>query len=298
CVKFVPRTALDNDFLYIGKIDGCYSDVGKAGGRQELSLDDGCLQYDTVIHELMHSVGFYHEHERWDRDEHITILWHNIDRGAYDQFGKVDPTEASYYGQAYDYFSVMHYDSFAFSKNGFHTMVARRPAMTKVIGTATDFSPTDILKINMMYSCTEQLAASAVLTPTIIGTFSLSAENLPSAPQIPQPGIIPSPGIPPPPTALGGTPTAVVDGSGRLPVITQMIGATNFDNIGMTVDTITKPLEGSELCQDRTSLCWRWLDRCRVLFYEKIMREFCGASCGFCLRGLPNIASSPKARFL
>ncbi|GMR50677.1 hypothetical protein PMAYCL1PPCAC_20872, partial [Pristionchus mayeri] len=295
CVKFVPRTALDNDYLYIGKIDGCYSDVGKAGGRQELSLDDGCLQYDTAIHELMHSVGFYHEHERWDRDEHITILWHNIDRDAYDQFGKVDLSESSYYGQAYDYHSVMHYDSLAFSKNGFETMIAKRPEMTKVIGSAIDFSPVDILKINLMYSCSEQLAASGVVTPINIGTYTLGAGNLPPASLIPQPAIIPSPGIPPPGippplTSLGGTPTAVVDGTGRLPV-TQIVGVPKVD---MTVDTISKPSEGDEECRDRTNLCWRWLDRCRSFFFEKIMREFCAASCGFCTPGLPAIASAPK----
>ncbi|VDM84435.1 unnamed protein product [Strongylus vulgaris] len=128
----------------------CYSDVGRAGGRQELSLDDGCMQYDTAIHELMHSVGFYHEHERWDRDNYIKILWQNIDRAnqrpqlvsdAYDQFGKVDLSESSYYGQVYDYYSIMHYDSLAFSKNGLETMVARVPEMTRVIGSAIDFSP-------------------------------------------------------------------------------------------------------------------------------------------------------------
>lgn len=61
----------------------CYSDVGRAGGRQELSLDNGCLHLDTIIHELMHSVGFYHEHERWDRDLFVTILWPNIDKSKF-----------------------------------------------------------------------------------------------------------------------------------------------------------------------------------------------------------------------
>lgn len=166
CVRFVPRTAVDNDYLYIGKIDGCYSDVGRAGGRQELSLDNGCLQYDTAIHELMHSVGFYHEHERWDRDEHITILWHNIDREAYDQFGKVDLAESSYYGQLYDYYSIMHYDSLAFSKNGFETMVAKAPEMTAVIGAAIDFSPIDILKMNLMYQCSDVKLPTSVIATT------------------------------------------------------------------------------------------------------------------------------------
>uniref|UniRef100_A0A915P367 Metalloendopeptidase n=1 Tax=Meloidogyne floridensis TaxID=298350 RepID=A0A915P367_9BILA len=111
CIRFVPKTEADVDFLYIVKIDGfvinyslakhanfcaCYSDVGRAGGRQELSLDDGCLHLDT-----MHSVGFYHEHERWDRDNYLIILWQNIDREAVDQFGRVDLLESSVYGQNY-----------------------------------------------------------------------------------------------------------------------------------------------------------------------------------------------------
>lgn len=98
-------------------------------------------------------------------------MWHNIDRGkncgplilhlmlfllfkdAYDQFGKVDLTESSYYDQLYDYQSIMHYDSMAFSKNGFETLIARSPEMTAVIGSAIDFSPIDLVKIRKMYQC-------------------------------------------------------------------------------------------------------------------------------------------------
>lgn len=35
-------------------------------------------------------------------------------------------------------------------------------------------------------------------------------------------------------------------------------------------------------CVDKTTLCWRWLDRCQSFFFEKIMREFCALSCGYC----------------
>ena len=40
-----------------------------------MSLDNGCMEYSTIIHEIMHVVGFYHEHERWDRDQYIDIIW-------------------------------------------------------------------------------------------------------------------------------------------------------------------------------------------------------------------------------
>ncbi|EPB78339.1 shTK domain protein [Ancylostoma ceylanicum] len=203
----------------------CFSDVGRAGGRQELSLDDGCMQYDTAIHELMHSVGFYHEHERWDRDNHIRILWQNIDRDAYDQFGKVDLSESSYYGQVYDYYSIMHYDSLAFSKNGLETMVARRPEMTVVIGSAIDFSPTDVLKMNLMYQCGENVVPDVVEK------------------------VVPLPlSQPAPPVPIQGPPVIEDDD-----------------------------------CVDKTNLCWRWLDRCGSFFFEKIMKEFCALSCGYCI---------------
>ncbi|CAJ0579922.1 unnamed protein product, partial [Mesorhabditis spiculigera] len=249
CIRFSPRSAFDKDYLYIGKIDGCFSDVGRAGGRQELSLDDGCLQYDTAIHELMHSVGFYHEHERWDRDQHISILWHNIDRDAYDQFGKVDLAESSYYGQPYDYHSIMHYDSLAFSKNGYETMVAKRSEMTSVIGSAIDFSPVDLVKINLMYGCTEQSPLAAISSSQIA------------------PAVV----SPPLPVSVGQV----------KPIITSSSLGTagTAGAIGSLLGTV---LPGDGECRDRTNLCWRWLDRCKSFFFEKIMKEFCALSCGYC----------------
>ncbi|KAK0414737.1 hypothetical protein QR680_011593 [Steinernema hermaphroditum] len=165
CIRFVPRQSGEADYLFIGKVDGCFSEVGRTNGVQVLSLDNGCMEYATIIHEMMHVVGFYHEHERWDRDNYIDIIWQNIDRAALDQFGKVDLSKTSYYGQPYDYKSILHYDSLAFSKNGFPTMLPKKPGLASTIGNAKDFSEIDLAKINRMYNCPMRQPARAQAQP-------------------------------------------------------------------------------------------------------------------------------------
>ncbi|RWS22828.1 hypothetical protein B4U80_08641 [Leptotrombidium deliense] len=69
----------------------------------------------TGIHELMHVLGFEHEHNRSDRDDFIYVHWENMDPTFYFQYEKkeypqlgMDLTDERYY---YDYYSVMHYPS-------------------------------------------------------------------------------------------------------------------------------------------------------------------------------------------
>lgn len=40
-----------------------------------------CIQEDTVIHELFHVIGLWHEHMRADRDAFINVLYKNIEPG-------------------------------------------------------------------------------------------------------------------------------------------------------------------------------------------------------------------------
>ena len=57
--------------------------VGRLGGRQEVSLikAKGCLRKFNVMHELMHTLGFWHEQQREDRDQYITVNYNNIISG-------------------------------------------------------------------------------------------------------------------------------------------------------------------------------------------------------------------------
>ena len=49
-------------------------------------VTDHCMTSRIITHELLHVLGFLHEHQRSDRDEHIKILKDNIQKGNYKYF--------------------------------------------------------------------------------------------------------------------------------------------------------------------------------------------------------------------
>lgn len=41
------------------------------------------MAFGEITHEVMHILGFSHEHTRPDRDRYVTVLWDNIKPGNY-----------------------------------------------------------------------------------------------------------------------------------------------------------------------------------------------------------------------
>lgn len=157
CIRFVPKEVDDKDYVKIYPANGCWSSCGKVGGEQGLSLGKGCMVKGVVQHELMHAIGFAHEHSRADRDDYVTINLENIEPGFVFAFDKYTWNDFQNLSLPYDYLSVMHYPSWAFSKNKKPTLEAKDPKMTPVIGQSKGLSDLDVEKINRLYNCTEYL---------------------------------------------------------------------------------------------------------------------------------------------
>lgn len=149
CVRFIRKNDTDKDFLRISSDKtGCWSGVGKIGKTQLLNLQSPECLYTlgSVMHQFMHSIGFMHEQNRYDRDEFVNIIWDNVDEDMKKNFRKSFAMEFPY-----DYDSVTHYSDVAFTKNGKSTIKPK--GVDAQIGQRHGFSKGDILRINKFYNC-------------------------------------------------------------------------------------------------------------------------------------------------
>lgn len=139
------------------KGQGCYAHVGRRGGNQRLSLGRGCENHGIIVHELMHAIGFYHLHQRFDRDQFLRIHWQNIKPTFLSNFKRLSPKDKRV-DAYFDYNSIMLYGSTSFSVNdrflqtmtptvnGIHIYdPARKPGMTNV----------DSYSVNTLYKCAQ-----------------------------------------------------------------------------------------------------------------------------------------------
>jgi len=56
--------------------------VGYIGRQSDVTIGNGCERKGTVMHELLHALGFWHEQSRTDRDNYVTIHFDNIQKGS------------------------------------------------------------------------------------------------------------------------------------------------------------------------------------------------------------------------
>lgn len=112
--------------------------IGRKGGQQNIRLKHTASR-NTVVHEIGHAVGLFHEQQRDDADEHVVIHYECI----VDEYeGNFEP-QSTVHLEPYDFGSVMHYGPYGFCSNPgeeeyelFETIGCDElcPSMTKKMG--------------------------------------------------------------------------------------------------------------------------------------------------------------------
>merc|ERR1712212_529777 len=152
CLRFVQGRSSSGSYLSFYQGGGCSSPVGYRRGRvNRISLARGCWRVGTVMHEIGHTIGLYHEQSRPDRDQYVRINWNNINHNKAFNFNKQPSSNINSLGTRYDLQSMMHYGQTAFSVNGRSlTIQTLNPDHQKYIGqrNRNGFSTSDKEQIN------------------------------------------------------------------------------------------------------------------------------------------------------
>jgi hypothetical protein len=114
--------------------------VGRLGGMQEIYLSPKAIK-GNVMHEIMHALGFLHEHSRVDRDKYVNVETESSNRELIRNY----LIEGCPLGE-YDLDSIMHYHI-----DG-KILKAKKKDPDKRIGQRERFSDGDIRAIKYLYS--------------------------------------------------------------------------------------------------------------------------------------------------
>ncbi|KAH9510364.1 Zinc metalloproteinase nas-15 [Bulinus truncatus] len=182
CIKFVPRTNQAN-YIEIHAGTGCHSIVGYNNhGKQEVSIGVGCELKGIIMHELIHSLGFWHEHNRPDRDTFIDININNVKTESRHDFNLRTTAEATTLRTSYDFGSIMHYGTYTFALDRTKPVVT--PNLVKLIATQVlkcfflRVSPVHYFRrpqiTQRLYNSSNELCCQCVTLPKCMSTVALS----------------------------------------------------------------------------------------------------------------------------
>ena len=172
-VQFVERTDQSN-YLQIINDNRNYAVVGMVGGAQTLAMNNWSSKY-IIVHEIGHSLGMWHEQQRSDRDDHISILFDNIkDDQRYNFYTHTTSNIADY-----DFMSVMHYSLSAYSKNGEPTMQPKQAGLAEasVAGHNQFISGGDQLEVATYYGAVNLTIPDAAFKQYLVDQFDVNNDG-------------------------------------------------------------------------------------------------------------------------
>ncbi|XP_062566916.1 zinc metalloproteinase dpy-31-like [Saccostrea cucullata] len=188
CIKFQKieyHLLLNNTFqlanqnnvtINFTKDMGCWSYIGRReahNGVQALSAAPNCMVNEgSLLHELGHVIGFWHEHSRPDRDSHINVENDSIEEGKLFNFYKSSWQNVETKNVSYDVSSIMHYSATAFAAvqgGGTFvkpTLIARDVRLQRALGQRQEFSFYDAKLANLAY-CQDVCDPSLLAKPCL-----------------------------------------------------------------------------------------------------------------------------------
>jgi Astacin (Peptidase family M12A) len=149
-VRFVPYNGQSDSVVFMPFEGLCLSYLGRVSGNQPIYLDDRCNEHE-ITHEIMHALGFIHEHTRADRDRYVAVNWKNIEEDKQSQF-MISPTSLHepLDKRPFDYNSVMIYSGTAFALDrGQPTLVSRGGEAVEPV--VNGLSPEDAERLRLLY---------------------------------------------------------------------------------------------------------------------------------------------------
>lgn len=159
-IFFIERTNENSRIIFTDTAKVCSAELGKikSGGEQYVNLSNPSC-YNTpgvVLHELGHTIGLIHEHQRPGWEKNVVMLPENIGEvsnyGSRMGLGEKNPLP-------YDFDSVMGYNSYGLitTTDGTPPQRAVDPAILRrdtcdVFDTAeVAISPQDVVRVQMLY---------------------------------------------------------------------------------------------------------------------------------------------------
>lgn len=142
-MRLVLRTD-ERDYLIFRKhTTSCNSLVGRQGGRQEVLCDITNFQAGSILHEICHAMGLYHEHQRADRNNYITL---SAASARDDNYRIQESHDVAAIGN-YDLGSIMHYSP-GMNNNNFTVDVTVPPGV--IVGQRNGLSNGDLQGLNWL----------------------------------------------------------------------------------------------------------------------------------------------------
>uniref|UniRef100_A0A182WF73 Metalloendopeptidase n=1 Tax=Anopheles minimus TaxID=112268 RepID=A0A182WF73_9DIPT len=152
CVRFVPRSQQDRQFLNItASPTGCWASLGMNLLSNELNLQpEGCLETGLIMHQLLHVLGLTHPQSRPDRDFYILVQEDAVETTLKKNLAKYQQGVIEDFGIPYDYESILHCQSDAFGSAA-TSRATVVPLVDIDIGQRIELSLKDVRKLNKMY---------------------------------------------------------------------------------------------------------------------------------------------------